>query len=121
MPGDSECVICAGGGPSDVLVELDASDVTVPLEPASPDYACVVSRAHVVEPFELPGLARRRYLDEVLLTARALRDTTGATKINYEIHGNTIPHLHTHLYAKFAGARPMRHSRLARRCDPRRT
>ena len=106
MPDEPECVICAAGGPSDVLVELDASDVTVPLEPASPEYACVVSRFHVVEPFDLPGLSRRRYLDEVLLTARALRDTTGATKINYEIHGNTIPHLHTHLYAKFAGDRP---------------
>jgi SAM-dependent methyltransferase len=80
--------------------------VTVPLEPASPDYACVVSRFHVVEPFDLPGLSRRRYLDEVMLTARALRDTTGATKINYEIHGNTIPHLHTHLYAKFTGEHP---------------
>ena len=106
MPPEPECVICAGGGPADVLVELDASDVTVPLEPASPDYACVVSRSHVVEPFELGGLHRRRYFEEVMLTARALRDVTGATKINYEIHGNTIPHLHTHLYAKFSGDRP---------------
>ena len=105
MPGEAECVICADGGPLDVLVELDASVVTVPERPEAPDYACVVCREHVVEPFELGGLPRRRYFEEVMLTARALRDVTGATKINYEIHGNTIPHLHTHLYAKFKGDR----------------
>jgi len=29
-----------------------------------------------------------------MITARALKEVTGATKINYEIHGNTVPHLH---------------------------
>jgi diadenosine tetraphosphate (Ap4A) HIT family hydrolase len=26
-------------------------------------------------------------------------------KVNYEIHGNTVPHLHAHVYARFRGDR----------------
>ena len=95
------CVICACEGVlPDAVHELDASIVTVPVGVDPVDYACVVARTHVVEPFDLPGLQRRRYWEEVLRSARALRDVTGAAKVNYEIHGNTVPHLHTHLYAR---------------------
>ena len=100
MPDESDCVICARGGPLDAVLELDASIVTVPADHDPLDYACVVARSHVVEPFELPGLQRRRYWEEIMCTARALQQVTGASKINYEIHGNTIPHLHTHLFAR---------------------
>jgi len=35
--------------------------------------------------------------------ARAVRAATGAQKMNYEIHGNTLSHLHLHLYPRYAG------------------
>ena len=108
MRDEPDCVICARGGPLDAVVELDASIVTVPADRDPLDYACVVARSHVVEPFDLPGLQRRRYWEEIMRTARALRRVTGASKINYEIHGNTIPHLHTHLYARNAARSPTR-------------
>ena len=28
---------------------------------------------------------------------------SGATKMNYEVHGNTIPHLHMHFFPRYAG------------------
>jgi diadenosine tetraphosphate (Ap4A) HIT family hydrolase len=86
-----------------VVAELDSSWVSVPRSAPLPGYVCVVARTHVAEPFELGGLERRRYWEEVLQTAKAVRESTGATKINYEIHGNTIPHLHTHLYPRYPG------------------
>ena len=36
-------------------------------------------------------------------TAKAVHEITGAVKLNYEIHGNTIPHLHLHLFPRYAG------------------
>ena len=33
--------------------------------------------------------------------ARLLKTVTGAVKINYEIHGNTAPHLHLHLFPRY--------------------
>jgi diadenosine tetraphosphate (Ap4A) HIT family hydrolase len=35
-----------------------------------------------------------------MLVARALNDELRPAKLNYEIHGNTIPHLHLHLYPR---------------------
>lgn len=33
----------------------------------------------------------------------ALSAVTGAIKLNYEIHGNTLPHLHMHFFPRYAG------------------
>jgi diadenosine tetraphosphate (Ap4A) HIT family hydrolase len=35
--------------------------------------------------------------------AGALQEITGAVKMNYEIHGNTSPHLHVHLFPRYRG------------------
>lgn len=49
------CLICdsLGSRPRDVLVELASRRVTAVREACLPGYLCVVSRCHVVEPFEL--------------------------------------------------------------------
>lgn len=38
-----------------------------------------------------------------MLVARVLGELFQPAKLNYEIHGNTIPHLHLHLFPRFAG------------------
>lgn len=40
-------------------------------------------------------------MQEAQLAARVLRDVTGAVRINYEIHGNTAPHFHLHLFPRY--------------------
>jgi len=37
-----------------------------------------------------------------MVVAKALSDLLSPVKMNYEIHGNTIPHLHVHLYPRFS-------------------
>jgi diadenosine tetraphosphate (Ap4A) HIT family hydrolase len=64
---------------------------------------CVVAKRHVVEPFDLDPDEGHAYWDALMAVARKLHSVTGARKINYEIHGNTLPHLHAHLYPRFAG------------------
>ena len=61
----------------------------------------VVAKRHVVEPFELPASSGFAFWRDVLLVAKALADLFSPVKMNYEIHGNTIPHLHVHLYPRF--------------------
>jgi SAM-dependent methyltransferase len=101
MSDPEDCAICAHRGAlPDALADLDASMVTAPAEVDSVEYACVVARSHVVEPFDLPGLQRRRYWEEVLRVARALRDVSGATNIDYEIHRGAALHLRTHIFAR---------------------
>lgn len=97
------CPICDEGGPRDVLAELSATWATAGREAALPGYVCVVSKIHVTEPYELRGSARSAFWDEVSLVAEAVQHATGSPKLNYEIHGNTIPHLHLHLFPRYPG------------------
>jgi diadenosine tetraphosphate (Ap4A) HIT family hydrolase len=98
-------VICSNkdGRPGHVLIELDASWLTAPPEAALPGYVCVVAKRHVVEPFELSDEEQNAFWNDCMFVARALVRLFEPRKMNYEIHGNTIPHLHMHLYPRYAG------------------
>jgi len=97
------CPICKGGKPKDVVAELPASWVTAPRKAPLPGYVCVVSKTHAVEPFELPSKVRARFWQDVLVVGKSVAARFKPVKMNYEIHGNSIPHLHVHIYPRFVG------------------
>lgn len=41
------------------------------------------------------------FMNEVQIAGKALRKVTGAIKINYEIHANSLPHIHCHLFPRY--------------------
>jgi len=96
-----DCPICTRGRPLDVLVEMRASWATGQAEAALPGYVCIVSKTHAVEPFDLPEQARGAFWDDIMRAARAVVSVTGAIKMNYAIYGNTIPHVHVHLFPRY--------------------
>ena len=98
----TSCPICARGEPLDIVAELATTWITAQVEAPLPGYVCVVSKRHVVEPFELPAAELVAFWQEAMLAARTVSELFRPTKMNYEIHGNTIPHLHLHLYPRFA-------------------
>jgi diadenosine tetraphosphate (Ap4A) HIT family hydrolase len=57
---------------------------------------------HVVEPTELSDEEAAMYGREVLLVGRALETTFSAIKMNYNVLGNSVPHLHTHVIPRYA-------------------
>jgi diadenosine tetraphosphate (Ap4A) HIT family hydrolase len=97
------CPICLAGRPEHVLADRRATWITAAPEAPLPGYACVVSKRHVVEPFELPADELAAFWDDAMFAARVLKTIFDPAKLNYEIHGNTIPHLHLHLYPRYAG------------------
>lgn len=64
-------------------------------------YCVLVSRRHERELFDLPEEVRRAYLDEMCLLARAIDRAFGPHKLNYELLGNQVPHLHWHLFPRY--------------------
>jgi diadenosine tetraphosphate (Ap4A) HIT family hydrolase len=68
-----------------------------------PGYLCVIAKRHVVEPFDLSPSEMQRFWEDAMRTARVLHHLVRPVKMNYEIHGNTIPHLHLHLFPRYAG------------------
>jgi diadenosine tetraphosphate (Ap4A) HIT family hydrolase len=50
----------------------------------------------------LPATARTLFLAEMASLGDALLEVTGATRINYEILGNSEPALHAHVFPRYA-------------------
>jgi len=79
----------------------------------------VVAKRHLVEPYELPADERVEFWDDCVEAARVLVALFQPAKMNYEIHGNTVRHLHMHLYPRYAGdpyeGRAIDHQSLCRR------
>lgn len=64
--------------------------------------AChLVAKKHVIELYELDDVELLGLMKDVSRCARAVKTVTNSVKINYEIHGNTAPHLHVHLYPRY--------------------
>ena len=63
-------------------------------------YCILVARRHAHELFHLTAVERRSFLDEMCLLARAIHQVTSPRKINYELLGNQVPHLHWHLFPR---------------------
>ena len=99
----SACPICANGVPADIVAELEGSWLTAPERAPVRGYACIVSRRHVVELHELSDAEGAAYMRDLRKASKALSQVTDAVKLNFEIHGNTIPHLHVHIYPRHLG------------------
>lgn len=68
-----------------------------------PGYVCLVSRIHAVELHDLSAIQAESFMKDVRSVSRALAVATQAVKLNYEIHGNTLPHLHMHFFPRYRG------------------
>ena len=66
-------------------------------------YSVVVWRGrHVAEPTELSEDEAGAYWLELLRVGRALEQHFEPVKLNYDLLGNSLPHLHTHVIPRYA-------------------
>lgn len=64
-------------------------------------YCILIARRHARELSGLEDLERRAYLDEMCLLARAIEESFHPLKVNYELLGNQVPHLHWHVFPRY--------------------
>jgi diadenosine tetraphosphate (Ap4A) HIT family hydrolase len=57
---------------------------------------------HVAEPTELTEAEAAGYGREVLAVGRAIEAVLAPVKLNYDVLGNSVPHLHTHIVPRYA-------------------
>jgi diadenosine tetraphosphate (Ap4A) HIT family hydrolase len=97
------CVICLQGLPFHTIAELEVSWVTMSEDGILRGNCCLFLRRHAVELHDLSGDEAAAFMRDVQRLSRAIQSSTGAIKMNYEVHGNTIPHLHMHFYPRYVG------------------
>jgi diadenosine tetraphosphate (Ap4A) HIT family hydrolase len=64
-------------------------------------YCVLVARRHATELSDLVDHERGAYFDEMVLLARAIEQGFQPLKLNYELLGNQVPHLHWHLFPRY--------------------
>lgn len=96
------CIICQSGGPLDVIAKTPTVWITAEARAPLSGYVCIVARTHVVEPYDLSPDEQSRFWHDAMTVARAVASVVDPIKMNYEIHGNTLPHLHLHLFPRQA-------------------
>lgn len=99
----TSCPICVRREPLDIVAKLETSWVTMQEAAPIQGYVCLVSQIHAVELHELDDATAAAFMRDARRVSRALAAATGAVKLNYEIHGNSLPHLHMHFFPRYQG------------------
>jgi diadenosine tetraphosphate (Ap4A) HIT family hydrolase len=63
-------------------------------------YCVLVSRIHATELFHLPLDVRTAFLAEMVTLSQAIAQAFEPRKMNCELLGNQVPHLHWHLFPR---------------------
>lgn len=99
----ASCPICLDCGPRETLGEFEVCWATLGEHGPMKGYATLFFRRHVVELHELSLEEGAAFMRDIQRLSRAIQRATGAVKMNYEIHGNTLPHLHVHFFPRYPG------------------
>jgi len=67
-----------------------------------PGYTIFLSKTCAPELHELPPSVRSRFLEEMALVAEAVFRAFAPQKLNHELLGNSVSHLHWHLFPRYA-------------------
>ena len=84
------------------ICELEHSYVVLNRDQFFPGYALLFTKDHQTELFQLDRQVRGGLMEEVSMVAGVLYDVFCPAKINYELLGNMVPHIHWHLVPRFA-------------------
>jgi diadenosine tetraphosphate (Ap4A) HIT family hydrolase len=103
MRSGAQCPICLAGAPRDIVADLEVSWVTASADSPMVGYACLVFKRHAIELHELTAPEGAAFMRDMQRLSLAVATTTSAVKLNYEIHGNTLPHLHMHFFPRYRG------------------
>lgn len=83
------------------IIELEHSFVVLNRDQYFPGYTLLFTKQHVTELFHLDRAVRAALMEEVSSIAKALHTLFQPDKINYELLGNMVPHIHWHLVPRF--------------------
>ena len=95
----TDCLICSRWEDEAELriISFEHSYLTLNRDQFFPGYCLLFAKEHVTELFHLDTAVRQGMMEEVTRTAAVLADLFKADKINYELLGNMVPHIHWHL------------------------
>jgi diadenosine tetraphosphate (Ap4A) HIT family hydrolase len=83
------------------IAELEHSYLILNRDQFFPGYCLLFTKQHQTELFHLDQPVRQGLMEEVSQVAQALAACFKPDKLNYELLGNMVPHIHWHLVPRF--------------------
>jgi diadenosine tetraphosphate (Ap4A) HIT family hydrolase len=98
------CPACSKQWPAESqrIVDCGSSVAYLHDDQFFPGWTFLVLKRHATELWQLDPAARATLTEEVTRVARAVATAFGAVKMNYELLGNQIAHIHWHLIPRGA-------------------
>jgi diadenosine tetraphosphate (Ap4A) HIT family hydrolase len=81
--------------------ELPTAIVVLLNDQYYPGYTLVIAKTHATELYHLPEHESTQYYQDMLRVAQAIATVFQPRKMNYELLGNTVAHLHWHLVPRY--------------------
>lgn len=101
------CAAVAATEPADTyghtIADLPSGRLRLAANQFSPGYCVFISHRHVREPYDLPAAERAAFFADMMRVAEALERIYQPTKMNFQLLGNAVPHLHCHLIPRYYG------------------
>ena len=89
-----------------LIMELETGYAMLGWHQRFKGYTVFICKQHASELHELEKSFKIKYLEEMSLVAEAVFNACRPEKMNYELLGNGISHLHWHLYPRVEGDTP---------------
>ena len=85
------------------VADLSLSRLRLAANQFVPGYCVLICARHVREPYDLDAAERARYFEDMMRAAQALDQVFNPVKMNFQLLGNAVPHLHCHLLPRYYG------------------
>jgi diadenosine tetraphosphate (Ap4A) HIT family hydrolase len=101
---DPTCKACSGTWPraDHFIADLGLSNAYLRDDQFFPGWTIVVFKRHATELFHLAPTERIQLMEEVNLISKVVAQVFEAKKMNYELLGNQLPHIHWHIIPRLA-------------------
>ena len=86
-----------------MVADLGISRLRLATNQALPGYCVLICKQHVREPHDLSPAEQQVFFADMMRVGKALDQAFGAVKLNFELLGNAVPHLHCHILPRYYG------------------
>jgi diadenosine tetraphosphate (Ap4A) HIT family hydrolase len=86
-----------------LVTDLDMSRLRLAANQYVQGYCVLLCRRHVREPYELSKAERGLFFEDMMRAGEALERVFSPMKMNFQILGNAVPHLHAHILPRYYG------------------
>jgi len=97
----ADCQVCRSK--SAAIAQLGASWVLIGPDDPVRGYVCLVFGRHAIELHDLTDAEGAALMTDIRKVSGAIARIMNPVKMNYEVHGNTAPHLHVHFFPRYRG------------------